>query len=173
MKYFARITSKEYELQVDNEGSGYSVTVGQNIQYVDFQQIDGSDLFSMIVNGRSYTYNISKNSNGYIIRNRGKNIEVTVQNERDHYLSKLVNPVPKTEGEESIKAIMPGLVVRVEVKVGDPILKGQGLIILQAMKMENEIKSSLAGIVTEIFVQDKQTVEKGQILLSIQSVLTK
>ena len=94
MKYFAKISEKEYELQVGNEGNCYTVTIGKDIQHVDFQQIEGTDLFSMIVDGKSYTYSISKNSNGYIIRNKGNAVEVIVNNEREQYLSKLVKVLP-------------------------------------------------------------------------------
>ncbi len=69
-----------------------------------------------------------------------------------------------------IKAPMPGLVTRIEVKVGDIVQQGQGLLVLEAMKMENEIRSSSNCIIKEIKVSERMTVEKDQELLTIESI---
>jgi len=60
---------------------------------------------------------------------------------------------------------MPGLVLRVPVAVGEAVAAGQGVLVLEAMKMENEIKAQAPGVVTAIAVQPGQAVEKGQVLL--------
>jgi biotin carboxyl carrier protein len=63
---------------------------------------------------------------------------------------------------------MPGKVVRVLVSVGDPVEPGQGLIVVEAMKMQNEMKSPKAGIVVEIKTKDGATVAAGEILVVIE-----
>ena len=63
---------------------------------------------------------------------------------------------------------MPGMVVRLEVSEGSKVEAGDGLLILEAMKMENEIKAKLSGTVKKVMVGDKQIVDKGQLLLVIQ-----
>jgi biotin carboxyl carrier protein len=63
---------------------------------------------------------------------------------------------------------MPALVVRVEVKAGDEVREGQGLLVLEAMKMENEIRSPQAGKVREVFVSNGKAVEKGELLLLLE-----
>jgi pyruvate carboxylase subunit B len=65
---------------------------------------------------------------------------------------------------------MPGLVLRIPVSVGDPVAVGQGVLVLEAMKMENEIKATAPGVVTAIPVQAGQAVEKGQVLLQLGPV---
>jgi Biotin carboxyl carrier protein len=71
-------------------------------------------------------------------------------------------------GSGNVNALMPGRVVRVTAKAGDVVAKGTPLLILEAMKMENEIQSPRAGIVKEILVKDGQTVDGGAALLVIE-----
>ena len=71
-------------------------------------------------------------------------------------------------GRREIRASMPGKVVAVKVKVGDEVAKGQGLIILEAMKMENEVASPCAGKVTALSVTPGQTVETGSLLVAVE-----
>jgi pyruvate carboxylase subunit B len=67
-----------------------------------------------------------------------------------------------------IKAPMPGLVVRVQVAVGQAVTAGVGLVVVEAMKMENELKAPRAGTVAQVHVQAGDKVEKGQPLVSLQ-----
>jgi biotin carboxyl carrier protein len=67
-----------------------------------------------------------------------------------------------------VRSPMPGMVVRVEVTGGAIVEAGDGLLILEAMKMENEIRAKTGGAVRRVFVSDRQIVEKGQLLLVIQ-----
>jgi biotin carboxyl carrier protein len=71
-------------------------------------------------------------------------------------------------GQSVIKATMPGLVVRIAVEVGTEVKKGDPILILEAMKMENEIRSQVDGTVREIRVKEKNSVEKGDILALIE-----
>ena len=71
-------------------------------------------------------------------------------------------------GRREIRASMPGKVVAVKVKVGDEVAKGQGLIILEAMKMENEVASPCAGKVAALGVTSGQTVETGSLLVAVE-----
>jgi biotin carboxyl carrier protein len=67
-----------------------------------------------------------------------------------------------------VKAPMPGLVLRVQVKVGDAVKKGDALLVLEAMKMENVIKAEGEGIVKAIKVNEKQAVEKNTLLIEME-----
>ncbi len=74
----------------------------------------------------------------------------------------------RTHGRSTIKAPMPGKVVRVLVAVGDSVEAGQGLIVVEAMKMQNELKTQRAGKVTEVHTKENDTVEAGTLLLVIE-----
>jgi pyruvate carboxylase subunit B len=63
---------------------------------------------------------------------------------------------------------MPGLVVRVEVGEGDPVKPGDGLVVVEAMKMENEVRSQQKGVVKQVFVKQGMTVDQGQTLLILE-----
>jgi pyruvate carboxylase subunit B len=65
---------------------------------------------------------------------------------------------------------MPGLVVRVEVGVGDTVRAGQGVLIMEAMKMENELKADAPGVVSRILAESGQAVEKGAVLIEFTPV---
>ena len=71
-------------------------------------------------------------------------------------------------GTKKIVAPMPGLVVRLNVSVGDSVIVGQGLVVVEAMKMENELKAPADGVVASIAVQPGQTVDKGAVLLVLE-----
>jgi biotin carboxyl carrier protein len=67
-----------------------------------------------------------------------------------------------------MRAPMPGLVVRVAAVVGEPVQAGASLVVLEAMKMENELRASAAGVVQAVLVEPGQTVEKGQTLVELE-----
>lgn len=69
-----------------------------------------------------------------------------------------------------LAAPMPGLIVALEVKPGDPVQKGQGLVIMEAMKMENELRSEMDGVVESVRVEPRQAVERGQLLVVVGPV---
>ena len=74
-----------------------------------------------------------------------------------------------TQSEASVRAPMPGLVTSVEVKTGDLVTVGARLVILEAMKMENQIRSDVTAIVKSVRVKPGETVEKGQVLLFLEA----
>jgi pyruvate carboxylase subunit B len=74
-----------------------------------------------------------------------------------------------SKGPKALRAPMPGLVVKVEVREGDTVFSGQGLVIVEAMKMENELKSERDGTVKRVAVEPGQTVEKDQVLVEFHA----
>ena len=95
--------------------------------------------------------------------------KVTLEDRRSNLLRGLIaNRLPSPTLMQ-LTAPMPGRVARIEVKPGESILAGSGLLVLEAMKMENELKAAVSGIVEKIFVETGRVVEKGEILLSIKA----
>ena len=74
----------------------------------------------------------------------------------------------KTEGREAVKAPMPGKVVRILIREGDEVVAGQGLVVVEAMKMQNEMKAPRAGRVVTIAVKENEAVNAGSVLLAIE-----
>ena len=92
--------------------------------------------------------------------------EVIVRDELEAIAEEMTGASSK-EGLFELKAPMPGIVVKSLVKAGDTVAQGQGLVILEAMKMQNELASEMEGIVQEVFVSDGQMVETGAPLARI------
>ena len=97
-------------------------------------------------------------------------LDANVEDHRVSFLRKFPSRGSEASQISTIKAPMPGLVTAIEVAVGDEIECGTGLIILEAMKMENEIRAATDGRVRSIEVQRNTTVEKGQTLLIIEPI---
>ncbi|MCB9032644.1 MAG: biotin/lipoyl-binding protein [Chitinophagales bacterium] len=94
--------------------------------------------------------------------------ELTVKNELDALLDKMGMSVHDSDKLDDIKAPMPGLVLDIFVEVGQEIQKGDKILVLEAMKMENILKADGSGIVKSILVKQKQAVEKNQLLIEIE-----
>ena len=95
----------------------------------------------------------------------GMALESNVEDERMALLKKSMSQSSVNVVDKLIKAPMPGLIVAIEVETGQHIKKGDGVIIIEAMKMENEIKAPYDAIIKEINIVEKQAVEKNQVLV--------
>ncbi len=141
-----RVAFGDEALHVDARptGGGWSLLLGQASTAVDITEEDGC--FVVHVEGEAYAIRVEEETR-YIIRTRGG---------------------AATAGGQVLKAPMPGRVVLVEVAVGQVVKPGDGLVILEAMKMENEFKAGVTGTVKEIRVEAGQAVNPGDILLVIE-----
>ena len=100
----------------------------------------------------------------------GARVEAEALDERMRAIKDLTAATAKASGPAPLVAPMPGLVVRIAVAVGDTVVAGQGLAVIEAMKMENELRASAAGVVTAIRVSAGQAVEKGAVLIDLGAV---
>jgi pyruvate carboxylase subunit B len=155
------IEENEYETIVDGErlvsvnGSGVSLGVVQT----------GEKEFSVLNDGKSLRVVASGGPEEFSFLVNGKPCTVRVESARTRLLKKFGGAEGSTGTLRELRAPMPALVVAVEVEVGQEVAVGQGLMILEAMKMENEIKSHHKGVVNEILVQKGDAVEKGELLI--------
>ncbi len=117
--------------------------------------------YSVLIGGRSYDVIAS---NGQV-RVNGRAFEVEVFDPRSMRGRK---SGAAGEGRQSVKAMMPGKVIRVLVSEGDSVEAGQGLIVVEAMKMQNEMKSPKAGRVAEVKTKSDATVAAGEVLIVIE-----
>lgn len=100
----------------------------------------------------------------------GKQHTVTVDDDRSLRLKELSSRPHEGGASLIVHAPMPGLIVRLEILVGDEVVKGQGLLVLEAMKMENEIRANSKGRVKAIHVEKGRAVEKGDRLITIEEL---
>jgi len=103
----------------------------------------------------------------YTLRVNGKEFVCEVADQYDLLLAELGLTMTATAGAAVIKAPMPGLVLRIQVEAGQQVEKGQALLVLEAMKMENVLKAPVAGVVAEIKAVAGAAVEKGEVLIQM------
>lgn len=169
MKYTARIENQTYEIDIVEKNGKPHVQLDGKPVNIDLVKLgDGMD-YSLLLGQSSYELIIDSNAGAYHVQVDGETYPVTIQSEREQLLRSDTIEKSGIAGLEEIRAPMPGLVVDIEVTVGDSVTKGDGLAIVEAMKMENELTAPVDGLVKEIPVQKGQTVEKDQVLVIIQS----
>jgi biotin carboxyl carrier protein len=164
VKYFARVGAHEYEIEIE----GSQVWVDGELAEVDLRQSGAPELYSMLFNGRSYELLVEAGRFRYGVSLRGERFEIQVEDERTRRLNAGRRMPALPEGELAVTAPIPGLVVQVLVEVGDSIQEEQPLVILEAMKMENEIRAMRGGIVKKVEVAPGQRVEQNGVLLVLE-----
>ncbi len=163
MKYAITVGERTYQVEIS--GDGRVAMEGAPCQ-VDIQNIDGYSLFSFLVDNRSYELMIEREGAEFRILIQGELYTVQVEDEWSRRLKEVSTVRPPSE-EIAVKAPMPGLVVAVPVQPGQEVKIGQGLVILEAMKMENELRAPRAGTVKAVRVSPGQVVDKDQLLVVI------
>ena len=164
MKYTCIIGERTYEIR---PGANQTIEVNGEPHRVDFQTIDEGALYSLLIDNHSWQVLVERDGDEYRISIDGELYVVSVQDERTRKIQKALNRAGKETGEFVLKAPMPGLVRGIPLQVGQEVEKGQGLVILEAMKMENELRSPRAGVVQDIRVKPGDAVELGQALIVI------
>ncbi len=164
MRYTAIINEKAYQIEI---GANNTVMINGEPHTVDFRGIDGTTLFSLLIDNRSWEVLVERTGDEYRILIDGELHVVDIQDERTRRLAKAESKGPAA-GEVAIKAPMPGLVRAIYVNVGDAVAVRQGVVILEAMKMENELRSPRVGVVKEIRVKAGDKVEQGQVLVVLK-----
>ena len=166
-QYHATIDGLEYELAIDeraNAGS-FEINLGGKKINADLRQV-GPASFSIIIGNRSFDLDVIRQGDEFVVASRQGVTRLTLEDAR----RRLMNARDSREvtGKAQMRAMMPGRVLSVAVKVGDEVKANQGVMVIEAMKMENELKAPKAGKVVEVKVTPGQTVEKGELLIVIE-----
>ncbi len=161
--YRVEIEGEEFLVGVRQDGS---YTINGEPVHADIRRT-GESRYSTLIDGRSSSLLVSGTAGTYRVVAGSLGFDVNVEGERKRLMRSLGGPAAAVSARTEVRAPMPALVVRIEVKEGDTVDSGRGLIVLEAMKMENELKSPRKGTVTSIAVEHGKAVEKGQLLLVI------
>jgi pyruvate carboxylase subunit B len=100
----------------------------------------------------------------------GRRTAVRVDDRRSLLRQQMQKSEESASAVVTVKAPMPGLVLKVLVKAGHTVAKGDGLVVLEAMKMENEVRAERSGVVESVMIEERGPVEKGQVLLVIKAI---
>lgn len=164
MKYTAAIDGKEYTVEVLDDKH---VSINGKVLEVDFESVSGQPVYSLLIDGKSYEGYVYPDEQKWQVLLHGRLYQASVEDEREKRLREAAGGGVATNGEFNLKAPMPGLVVTVPVSEGQVIQKGQVLLILESMKMQNELKAPKDGTVSRVKVKAGETVEQKQALLSV------
>jgi pyruvate carboxylase subunit B len=159
-----------------NEGQWHEVVVlGETVRVdgrelaADISTLPGSDRQHLRLGGRSLALFARRVDDEWLVELEGRLFEVRVEDERTRHIRELAQHAMPTDGVRELRAPMPGLVVRIEVEEGQDVEEGDGLVVMEAMKMENELRADAAGRVVAIAVTAGQAVERDAVLLRLES----
>jgi pyruvate carboxylase subunit B len=167
VKYFVTLRSRTYEIDV----GGGRVTVDGEPFEAHLAAVPGTPLYHLLLAGSSWTV-AAQTLDGvaplrWALGAVGERFEAEAVDDRTRQIQALTGRGRVPVGGGVVRAPMPGLVVRVEVVVGQQVEIGAGLVVVEAMKMENELRAQRAGVVETIHVAAGQTVDKGASLVTI------
>ena len=167
MKYIVEINGGRHEVTLNGESVAYAEEPAISAELSDIEGSPvrmvriGSEVFRVVVEKREGRGRYSLWVDGY-------RFEVEALDERRRALRDLSGANAGPTGPAPIVAPMPGLIVRVNVAVGDTVEAGQGVVVMEAMKMENELRATAAGRVRSVEVGAGTAVEKGALLVSLE-----
>jgi pyruvate carboxylase subunit B len=167
VKYFVTIGAQTIEVQVE----GGRVLVGGETFETHLDAVPGTPLYHLLLGGESWTVaaqpldGLGRWALGLV----GERVEVAAVDERTHQIQTLTGRGRPAAVEGTLRAPMPGLIVRIEVAEGQRVEAGAGLVVVEAMKMENELRALRAAVVQKVHVTVGQPVEKGAPLVTLAS----
>jgi biotin carboxyl carrier protein len=164
MKFIAREGGRELQVEVVRKGSGYRVRIGDRWMEADFVRVGAFVRSLRLEDGTQVSLIHHREGNTHQITLGETTVTVEIV---DPLAARRRRREDEMASGGVVKALMPGRVVRVLVAKGEQVRKGAGLLILEAMKMENEIQAPTDGVVDELFVSAGQTVEVGAELAHI------
>jgi biotin carboxyl carrier protein len=164
MKYFANVNEQEFIIEI---GQDNQITVNGEPFHINFKRMPNGGVTSLLINNRSLEAVVEEQDGIWQVLIRGELYPVQVTDERMQRLSKARGSFAAPDGETPVKSPMPGTIIAVPVKQGDVVHKGDKVIILESMKMENELRAPRDGMVAHVRVKPGTSVEKGQVLVVI------
>jgi biotin carboxyl carrier protein len=165
VKFEAELGGETIPIEVTGKDGRYRVGIGDTVSEVDARQpADG--IWSLLIEGVSHVVDVSERDGVFLVEVDGESYHLRVEEETRYIIR--TRGGKGGAGGQVLKAPMPGKVVHIEVEVGQGVEPGQGLIVLEAMKMENEFRATAAGTVREIRVQVGQAVNPGDTLVVIE-----
>lgn len=165
MQYIATIRDRSYKIEINEMNGMLQIKLDGKPITVDFTRIKPPHFYSFLVNNKSFDVEITKDSESYWVNVNGNKYECFLEDERLSKIKDIAGLKKDVAHEKEIKTPMPGLVVSIEVKEGDIVKVGQGVAIVEAMKMENELKATFEGKVKKVKVIPGQAVDKDDVLV--------
>lgn len=167
MKYLTTVDGRTYTIEINDDRR----VMVDGVEYeVDLARVGDQPVYTLLINGQSHEAFVYEGEEADIwhVLLHGALHSALVEDEREKRLRAASSAVAgSASGEFSLKAPMPGLIVAVPVVEGQAVQKGDILVILESMKMQNELKAPRAGAVTRVKVKAGDSVEHHQVLVTV------
>ena len=165
MKYFIQVNGRQHEVDVVERLGELKVAVDGKPLDLSYEEVDTLGQVALLSEGKSYGVSIEGDMSKASVVIAGHLYAVEIEDERERAAHAAERAA--TKGGGLVKAIMPGIVVKLMVAEGDMVEAGQALLILEAMKMQNEIAAPAAGKIKTIHVREREAVAGGAKLVMI------
>jgi biotin carboxyl carrier protein len=165
MKYVASVNDESRAVEVSGRDGRYRVTFGDQVWEVD-ARLTAQGIYSLLVDGVSYVADVVDRDGACVVDVRGESYEIIVEEQTRHIIRTRGGAAGGARGR-TLTAPLPGKITRVAVRAGDVVQAGDTLVVIEAMKMENEFKAGVAGTVAEVRVAPGQAVNAGDVLVVI------
>lgn len=156
---------RRVSIQPTGDGLGWQIALDGQECHADLRMLQ-PNVLSLLIEGKSYRILLDARPEDPAMVLEGERIKYQVRDPRS--LRSRSNSAAHVAGAKPVTAPMPGRIVRVLVQAGESVQAQQGLIVIEAMKMQNELKAPKAGNITRIAVEAGATVQAGQVLLVIE-----
>jgi biotin carboxyl carrier protein len=168
MIYYAKLKDGERKVEIRKEGSVYFCEIDGKPFTADAELIDGPSAMSLIIDKKCYEAVITSVGKKMIVSTEGDEFEVELSDVLEHRSGGKAVTGADSEHEE-VKAPMPGVVVALEVETGQRIAPGSPVVIVEAMKMQNEISTLAGGVVKKVLVKAGDVVDSQQPLVILSA----
>jgi len=166
VKYVVDVDGRSVEVELDGE----QVMVSGEALPASLAELAGTPVALLSLGDSVHRVVVTRDSakGRYTLSLDGRRYEVEALDERTRAIRQLSSSASGPKGPAPLVAPMPGLIVRVTVDVGASVQAGQGLVVMEAMKMENELRATAAGKVKTILAEPGTAVEKGAFLIELE-----
>ena len=164
MKYVATSGEREILIEILDD---HHITVDGVAYEIDFESVSEQTVYSLLANNNSYEALVYESEECWQVLLHGSQYELLVEDERERRLRASLGGGPPENVDFHLRAPMPGLIVTVPVSEGQTVEKGDVLVVLESMKMQNQLKSPRPGKVSRVQVKPGDSVEQRDTLLSV------
>jgi biotin carboxyl carrier protein len=169
MKLWVTLDGRDEEVEFHAEGEHLWLDVAGRRLAADFHRLPDGEVYSLLVNGRSYEVRVVHTGGVIEVTHRGSTLPVEVRHPLEKFIQSSLHAAGGGGGE-IITAPMPGVVVAIRVRPGERVESGQSVAVVEAMKMQNELIAHRGGVVSEVLVAERATVGAGQVLMKLAAV---
>ena len=163
MKYHAEVGGETFAVERLDGG----LRMRDSARAAELARLGGGE-FHLTLDGANHRVFAYRTEGGWRVTVRGRTFDVDVEDERARAIRRLTEGGEAGAGPRDLRAPMPGLIVRVLVEPGQRVGAGEGMVVIEAMKMENELRARDAGTVDEISVRAGDVVDRDHVLVTLQ-----